>query len=147
MMNVLDALRYRLGELTDAEGRQLDPSILEMIGRGPQRSLPPGLPLGVQDQIRNQPSYGEGEIMAPGQWWNPAESDVLRMIGPQREDRLAFDRGQAQGILNPYVEDDPLSRAMPEGGTWSSRPAGTSPFASPLNQLLQLGRRAPLAMY
>jgi hypothetical protein len=122
MMNVLDLLKYQLSS---------------------QDRLPPV----VQNSIRNQPSYGEGQIMAPSQWWNPAFGGQLQMSGPQREDRLLFDRGEARGIPDPDTSN-PWDRAMPEGGVWSSRPPGVSAFADPLNQLLtRLGQRAPLALY
>jgi hypothetical protein len=140
MMNVLDALRYRLGD-PDVQG--LDPVELEMIGRRP---LPPGLPLGVQNQIQTQPSYGEGDVMAPQQWWNEAMGEPLMQSGPQREETLSFDRRQALGIPDPYIDpwQDPAAMAMPEGGMWSSRPPEISPFSSPLNQMLQ---RPPFGQY
>jgi len=115
-----------------------------------QTQAPPqqiaALPEVVQRSIREQPSYGEGEVMAPMQWWNPAEGSQLQMSGPQREDRLIFDRREALGIPNPDTED-PWAQAQPEGGVWSSRPSGVSPFASPLNQLMQQGRRLPWSLY
>jgi hypothetical protein len=69
--------------------------------------------------------------------------------GPQRENELVYDRSQALGLLNPYVSEDrePRAWALPEGDVWSSRPPDVSPYASPLNQMMQLGRRAPLALY
>lgn len=109
----------------------LDPVTLDMIRGSLGQQLPPGLPLVVQDQIRNQPSYGEGEIMAPERWWNPALGGQDQRSGPQREDRLLFDRQEALGIPGT---SDAWSWARPEGGVWSSRPPGVSPYASPPSQ-------------
>jgi hypothetical protein len=139
MMNVLDMLKYRLAP---GDRTPFDPMEQEMMRFGQQR-LPPGLPLGVQDSIRNRPSYGEGEIMAPQRWWIPALGGQVQKQGPQREERLLLDRGEAIGT-SPVP---PGLRDLPEGGVWSSRPSWESPYASPLNQLMQLGRKAPLSMY
>jgi hypothetical protein len=146
MMNVLDMLKYRLSA-GDRGTSQLDPVVQDMIRGNLGRSLPPGLPLGVQDSIRNRPSYGEGEIMAPEPWWIPSLGGQMQKEGPQRENTLLFDRQEALRIPNPGVPVDPWSKDQPEGGVWSSRPPGVSPYASPLNQLMELGRRAPLSLY
>jgi hypothetical protein len=91
----------------------------------------------VQDSIGNRPSYGEGQIMAPSQWWNPALSE---MSGPQRENSLRNDLSDTRDRENWPV--------LREGEYASRRPPGLSPFADPLNQLLtRLGQRAPLALY
>ena len=144
MMNVLDLLNYRLS----AQGRSfadIDPAVREMIqGSSPGFQTPPGvspsLPLVVQDSIGNRPSYGEGEIMAPSQWWNPAVGGQLKMSGPQREEHLSFDLSDTRDKGNWPV--------MREGEYASRRPPEFSPFADPLNQLLtRLGQRAPLALY
>jgi hypothetical protein len=123
------------------------PSLAEMIAgaaqtgmlspASPRPILPPqlyGLPEAVQRSIMTQPSYGEGQVMAPEQWWSPAEGGQLQQLGPQREERLQFDRREALGIPNPDTPNPWASLAIPEGGVWSSRPPGVSPFASPLNQ-------------
>ena len=102
-----------------------------------------GLPEAVQRSIMQQPGYSEGGVMAPELWWNQAEGGQLQRRGPQREERLQFDRREALGIPNPDTEN-PWLWAMPEGGMWSSRPPGVSPFDSPFNQPLR--RRGP-ALY
>jgi hypothetical protein len=94
-------------------------------------------------QAQQPQGYAEGQIMAPEQWWNEAMGGQLRRLGPQREERLQFDRRQALGLDNPDTEN-PWLQAMPEGGVWSSRPPDISPFASPLNQLM---RRLPYGQY
>ena len=103
--------------------------------------LPPGLPLGVQDQIRNQPSYGEGMVI-PGAPNPLMEQEAATGVfaGPQREDPLV----QA---LNDIRNMNRTEQAIPEGWGLTSRPAGQSPFASPLNQLMQQGRRLPFSLY
>jgi hypothetical protein len=99
-----------------------------------------GLPDAVRQSLMTQPSYAEGQIMAPEQWWNQAMGGQLQMMGPQRENRLMFDRNEALGIPNQDTVN-PWSWAMPEGGMWSSRPPGVSPYASPP------GRGFPLGLY
>jgi hypothetical protein len=153
MMNVLDALRYRLGgATTDMEGEPIDPAIQEMLQGNlpPLPPLPPGLPLVVQDSIRNLRSYGEGDVI-PGPRNPLMEQEAAAGVfeGPQRDQQLPFNRAEVLGLSNPYSDPwgDLWARAVPEGGMWSSRAPGQSPFASPLNQFLQLGRRAPLSMY
>jgi len=143
MMNVLDALRYRLGA-TDLEGEPLDPVTQEMI-RG--SLVPPGLPLGVQDSIRSRPSYAEGEtIPVPAGRYQSPDNPLFQQEwgafqGRQREDRLNEDLD-----FGEYLRQRG-QLAWPENSLPSGRPQGQSPFASPLNQLLKLGRRAPLSMY
>lgn len=119
--------------------RQPAMSLAEMMARAAQAGMPPRLP---PSPILPR-SYGEGQVMAPEQWWNPAEGGQLQQLGLQREDRLQFDRREALGIPNPDTQN-PWSQAMPEGGVWSSRPPEVSPFASPSNQPLQ---RPPFGLY
>jgi hypothetical protein len=267
MMNVLDALRYRLS------GQDLGEPSLDPRFRQQQQPLPPGLPLVVQDSIRNLPAYQEGgQVMAPEPYYAPnmgeevypredprrrdyqlqdllgfgrflrneggpavPEGDFLTVLppgqspfatpegpspgldylpggatrisagqgllrggqptpqampspevlaarqrawqaqqpqgypegqvipgprnplmeqeaaagafaGPQRERTLMLDLAEALGLSDPYGDPwkDPRARAMPEGGMWSSRPADASPYASPLNQMLQ---RPPFGQY
>lgn len=132
--------------------RGVEPQMSEFDRRlramGP--NLPEYLPEQVWDSILNKPTYGEGQVI-PGPR-NPLmeqEAAAGAFRGPQRENELLYDRSQALGLLNPSVSEDqePRSWALPEGDVWSSRPPGASPYASPLNQMMQLGRRAPLSMY
>ena len=152
MMNVLDALRYRLGgATTDLEGERIDPGTLEALGlRGggmlssaPQSQLPAGLPLVVQDSILKRPSYQEGgRYMVPGPYYNPnmGEPNLPDDDPRRREDLLANELG-----FNRYLKREG-GQVWPEAqtGFMRFREQGQSPFASPLNQLLQ---RGPFALY
>lgn len=143
MISVLDALMRRLQAAQDRGG---NPEMQESLST----PMPPGLPLVVQDALRRHRGYGEGEIMAPEPNYNPAfNEEPWRAPGSpeKRETPLMFDRSEALMIPNTSMPRNPWERDMPEGGIWSSRPSNVSPFASPLNQLMTLGRKAPLAMY
>ena len=146
MMNVLDALRYRLGGMTDTEGEQIDPGILEALGMRsgrllPQQPLPAGLPLVVQDAIRNQPSYQEGGQYMATPWYNP---------GMAAEEHL-YEQPQRNAPLEQGIDDvrnmNRTDLDIAEGWGLTSRPVGQSPYASPLNQLMQQGRRLPFSLY
>jgi hypothetical protein len=157
MMNVLDMLKYRLAP-PGAGTQPAMPSPQEMAAlrqrqqawEAQQQQQLSALPEAVRRNILTQPGYGEGQIMAPSPWYNPAfnEEPWRAPNSPERrESRLSHDRSQALGIPSIDPSDDPRFHALPEGDVWSSRPSDVSPFASPLNQLMQLGRRAPLSMY
>lgn len=91
---------------------------------------------------QDSPAYDEGEIMAPEPWWNEALGPEKHLFDEaQRNERLVRDLGDVGDVATSSTQ------AVPEGSYLSSRPVGMSPFASPLNQLMQLGRRAPLSMY
>jgi hypothetical protein len=114
------------------------------------QNLPEYLPEQVWNSILNKPMYDEGtRIPGPRNPLMEQEAAAGSFSGPQRDQQLPFNRAEALGIVNPNGDpwNDLSSRAVPEGGMWSTRPPGQSPFASPLNQLMQLGRRAPLSMY
>lgn len=91
---------------------------------------------------QDSPVYGEGEVMGP----NPTQTmgelgeRTLPLDSPQRRENALF--GGRDALLD--MGNWPVLR---EGEYISNQPLGQSPFASPLNQLMQLGRRAPLSMY
>ena len=146
MMNILDALRYRLGgPMSDTEGEPLDAVTLDMLRGNLDRPLPPGLPLVVQDAIRNQPSYQEGGQFMAAPWSNPNVDEVgepdLPREDPERRDYrlndlLGFNRWMRREGEWP----------VPEGATATPLSPGQSPYAAPsaLNQLL---RRGPFGQY
>ena len=153
MISVLDMLRSRLGgggSYAPAEGEMSLDELNRMIGAPSSRAaeLPTWLPETVRNSILFGQSYGEGRTI-PGPDNPLMEQELSAFAGPQRDQQLPFNRAEALGLLNPYSDPwgDLSARAVPEGGMWSSRAPGQSPFASPLNQFLQLGRRAPLALY
>ena len=133
MMNILDALRYRLGAPSGTEGEPAIP-----------RPLPPGLPLVVQDAIRNRPSYQEGGQFMAAPWSNPnaGEADLPRDDPGRRDyrlnDLLGFNRWLRREGEWP----------VPEGGMATPLPPEQSPSAtrlpSALNQML---RRLPYGQY
>lgn len=87
--------------------------------------LPSGLPEAVRRSILTQPSYGEGQITAPGQWYNPTLNEESRLQpGPLREERLMRDLYMKREFLRNY--DMP----MPEGAFPSWNEPGQSSFAA-----------------
>jgi hypothetical protein len=142
MMNVLDALRMKLarpgGE--DMGEPSLDPALMALINR---QRLPPGLPLGVQDSILNQPSYSEGGVM-PGPR-NPLmeQEHALGVFNaPQREQPLS----DAVGIADFLKYQDIWP--MPEGAYPPAVGRQNSPYATRLPSALnQLMRRGPFGQY
>jgi hypothetical protein len=110
--------------------------------QAPQQQIA-ALPEAVQRSIREQPSYGEGEIMAPHPWYNPAIEEHERILPLESPERRENALNNELGFSNYMRRESPW--AAPEGGVATSMPPGQSPFASPLNQLLQ--RRGPFALY
>jgi hypothetical protein len=147
VMNVLDALRYRLG--SGLAWGESDDFALAPGGMQRSNQLPPGLPLNVQDSILNRPSYAEGDIKGPSTYWNPGlDAERHLFAGPQRTDplfnELMFNRLLREEGTGPIGER--------QTGYLTHRPPGQSLFASPLNQFLQpgwggLGAGALLSMY
>jgi hypothetical protein len=142
-MNVLELLQAYLQRAQAGDGTVFD----RIAMRGPpatsQQDMPSLQELMQQQrawEARNQsPAYGEGEIMAPQQWWNPATDPEKHLFDqPQRNENLVSDLGDVRDILKNSTQ------AVREGSYLSGRPEGVSPFASPLNQLLQ---RGPFALY
>jgi hypothetical protein len=159
MISVLDMLRSRLGGSGQSDRVMEDmlrgtlqpaPSEADRRLQAMGQNLPEYLPEQVWNSILNKPMYDEGtRIPGPRNPLMEQEAAAGSFSGPQRDQQLPFNRAEALGIVNPNGDpwNDLSSRAVPEGGMWSTRPPGQSPFASPLNQLMQLGRRAPLSMY
>lgn len=137
MISVLDLLRHRLGS---AGQYGVPGSGLDYEGEG--SPIRPDLPEVVRRSIYGRPSYGEGEIMAPRPWYNPAiDAETMLPLGsPQRrENRLMDELG-----LNRYLRREGQF-ALPEG-EWLARPdrGFADPLPSPLNQMM---RRGPFALY
>ena len=139
MMNVLDALRLRLS------GQDLGEPSLDPAFRAQQQPLPPGLPLVVQDSIRNLPAFQEGgQVMAPEQYYAPnMGEEVYGREDPRRrdyqlQDLLGFGRFLRQ-------EGGP---AVPESDFLTPLEPGQSPYATRLPSALnQLMRRLPYGQY
>ena len=106
-----------------------------------QPALPEGLPDVVRQSILNKPAYGEGQVMpGPPNPLMEQEHTAGAFFGPQREEALRQGLGDVSRLKQ---EELPLS----EGEWLTTRPLGMSPYASPLNQMMPMGRRAPLALY
>jgi hypothetical protein len=104
--------------------------------------VPPSyLPEAVWDSLLNKRTYGEGEVI-PGNRVPPRPPETILPSG--HPDAREFQLNRDIGFGN-YLRQG--TWPMEEGDFGTMRPPGQSPFASPLNQLMQLGRRAPLAMY
>jgi hypothetical protein len=128
MINVLDLLKYRLGQ----NGQPAMPS---------QRQQLSGLPEAVQRSLLGQPTYGEGELM-PLRW--PMATDAQREFDTHdpnapaaRSDQLESQLWQNR-IFPQY--DVPLA----EGETRLDIGPPRATYPSPLNQLM---RRGPFALY
>jgi hypothetical protein len=133
MISILDLLKSRLGGAS-----QYGVSDFE-------QPLPPGLPDAVRRSIQGQPSYAEGEILAPHQWYNRAfENEPWRPEDSpeRRENQLSAELG-----FNRFFRREG-EWSVPEGSIMTLLPPGRSPFAesfsSSLNQML---RRGPFALY
>jgi hypothetical protein len=163
MISVLDMLRSRLGGSGQSDRVMEDmlrgtlqpaPSEADRRLQAMGQNLPEYLPEQVWSSILNKPMYDEGSVIpfspnASSTRYQTEGSPLFQQElqarpqfgGPQREQALVNDIG-----LGDYIKREGVW-AAPEADIWSSRPPGQSPFASPLNQLMQLGRRAPLSMY
>jgi hypothetical protein len=143
-MNALEMLLQRIQAPGSGPASQAgDMAWLERALQGgaalQQPALPEGLPDVVRQSILNQPSYGESSVI-PGPYNPLLEQEMPARFGPQRDEQLR------QGLNDVRNMGDEV-QAIPEGWGLTSRPAGQSPFASPLNQLMQQGRRLPFALY
>jgi hypothetical protein len=148
MMNVLDMLKYRLAS-PGAGAPSGMPSPQDMAalrqrqqawGQQQLADLPPA----VRDSIMNNPSYGEGMPVGVQRYERPMFEPSLPLQSPYRRDfQLHNERGFDREFRREGVWP------VPEGLVATPLPPGQSPFASPLNQLMQYGQggRPPWALY
>jgi hypothetical protein len=105
--------------------------------------LPPGLPLGVQDSILNQPSWSEGNVI-PGPRNPLMEQEAALGVfnAPQREQPLADAIGIAEFLKHQDIWPMPEGAYPPAVGR--ENPPWATRLPSALNQLM---RRLPVGQY